>query len=169
MHCGCGCVRMCDTSLEPSRSPYERIFKLIWISCNFMQKTVDISCLMCKQTYISTKSFAWLTLRLFFTVQVSKRPFGADLCSKKHIFAICRRAAHACKYQNGEVSNLENKILYNRLLNNFFFPKFDTSPFCSIWLEISTNWHTKSQGPKKKWVNFTKGSIHPFPAQAACY
>ena len=42
--------------------------------------------------------------------------------------------------QNDDVSNLGN---------NFFFPKFDTSPFFSIWLEIYTNWHTKNQGPEK--------------------
>ena len=53
------------------------------------------TCGTCERIYISTKSFAWLTLRLFFTVQVSKRPLGADLCSKKHIFAICGRAACA--------------------------------------------------------------------------
>ena len=27
---------------------------------------------------------------------------------------------------------------------------FDTSPVVSIWLEMSINWHTKSQGPKKQ-------------------
>ena len=38
-----------------------------------------------------------------------------------------------------------------RVLYKFFCSKFESSPFCSIWLEISINWHTKSQGPKKKW------------------
>ena len=46
----------------------------------------------CEQTYISSKSFFRLTLQLFLTVQVSKQPLGANLCSKKHIFAHCGRA-----------------------------------------------------------------------------
>ena len=29
-----------------------------------------------------------------------------------------------------------------------FFSTSETSPFSSIWLEISVNWHPKSQGPK---------------------
>ena len=33
---------------------------------------------------------------------------------------------------NGEVSNFEMKILCNSVLHNFFYPKFDTSPFDSI-------------------------------------
>ena len=32
---------------------------------------------------------------------------------------------------------------------------FDSSPVGSIWLEISMNWHTKSQGPKKMFIHFT--------------
>ena len=31
-----------------------------------------------------------------------------------------------------------------------FFHLKETSPVNSIWLEIFINWHTKSQGPKKK-------------------
>ena len=51
----------------------------------------------------------------------------------------------------GEVLNFESDFLYNEALYNFF----DTSPVSSIWLEISMNWHTKSQGPKKKCTHFT--------------
>ena len=56
---------------------------------------------------------------------------------------------------NGHVSNFEQKILYNRLLYKKFLSMFDISPVGSIWLEISINWHTKSQGPKKKCTYFT--------------
>ena len=42
-----------------------------------------------------------------------------------------------------------------------------TSPFDSIWLEISTNWHTSSQGPKKKCIKITKRRIDPCPAHTA--
>ena len=49
---------------------------------------------------------------------------------------------------NGAISNFEMKILCNSVLHNFFYPTFDTLPFDSIWLEISTSWHTSSQGPK---------------------
>ena len=62
-------------------------------------------------------------------------------------------------------------------LNNFFylipyyikrfFSTLKTSPFDSIWLEISTNWHTTSQGPKKKSIKITKGRIDPCPAHTA--
>ena len=43
----------------------------------------------------------------------------------------------------------------------FFNPKFDASPFDSIWLEISIDWYTKSQGPKKKSIHLTIGRIDP--------
>ena len=43
----------------------------------------------------------------------------------------------------------------------------ETSPFTSIWLEISTNWYTKSQGPKKKGISFSRGRIYPCPAHTA--
>ena len=49
----------------------------------------------------------------------------------------------------GEVSNVEQKSLYNALLYKKILSMFDTSPVGSIWLEISINWHTKSKGPKK--------------------
>ena len=39
----------------------------------------------------------------------------------------------------------------------YFFSKFETSPFSSIWLEILINLHTKSQGPKEKCTRFTRG------------
>ena len=62
-------------------------------------------------------------------------------------------------------------------LNNFFylipyyikwfFSTLKTSPFDSIWLEISTNWHNTSQGPKKKSIKITKGRIDPCPAHTA--
>ena len=32
---------------------------------------------------------------------------------------------------------------------------------------LSINWHTKSQGPKKKCTRFTRGRIHPCPAHTA--
>ena len=63
----------------------------------------------------------------------------------------------------------ERKIYLIHYYTKILFSKFGTSPFCSIWLEISTNWHTKSQGHKKKCIHFTKGMIHPFPAHTACY
>ena len=68
---------------------------------------------------------------------------------------------------NGKVLNFEKKNLYNSVLNKFFHPKFVTSPFTSIWLEISINCHTKSQGPMKKCTHFTKGRIHSCPADTA--
>ena len=43
------------------------------------------------------------------------------------------------------------------------YPKFQTSPFSSIWLEISINWHTNSQGPKKNCVRFSRGRIYLIP------
>ena len=42
-----------------------------------------------------------------------------------------------------------------------------TSPVVSIWLEMSINWHTKSQGPKTKCVNFSKGRIDHYLAHTA--
>ena len=39
---------------------------------------------------------------------------------------------------------------------------FDISPVVSIWLEMSINWHTKSQGPKKKCI-FLGGEFTPAP------
>ena len=67
----------------------------------------------------------------------------------------------------GEVSNIERIFLYNRPLNKFFCSTFDTSPVDSIWLEMSINWHTKSQGPKKKCIHFSRGRIHSCPAGTA--
>ena len=40
--------------------------------------------------------------------------------------------------------------------------------FISIWLEISINWHIKSQGPKKKCTGITRERIHPRPAHIVC-
>ena len=67
----------------------------------------------------------------------------------------------------GEVSNIERIFLYNRALNKFFGKMFSTSLVGSIWLEMSMNWHTKSQGPKTKCVNFSKGRIDPYLAHTA--
>ena len=67
----------------------------------------------------------------------------------------------------GEVSNVEQKNLYNALLYKKILSIFDTSPVYSIWLEISINWHTKSQGPMKKCVHFSRGRIHSCPADTA--
>ena len=44
---------------------------------------------------------------------------------------------------------------------------FETSPFSSIWLEISINWHIKSQGPKKKCIRFSRGMIYPCSTHTA--
>ena len=44
---------------------------------------------------------------------------------------------------------------------------FATSPVASIWLEMSINWYTKSQGPKKKWIHFSRVRIHSCPAGTA--
>ena len=67
----------------------------------------------------------------------------------------------------GEVSNVEQKNLFNGLLYKKILSMFDTSPVVSIWLEMSINWHTKSQGPKTKCVNFSKGRIDPYLAHTA--
>ena len=45
---------------------------------------------------------------------------------------------------------------------------FDSSPVVSIWLEMYINWHTKSQGPKKKCIHFFRGRINHCPAHTAC-
>ena len=60
----------------------------------------------------------------------------------------------------GEVSDVEQKYLYNALLYKKNLSMFNTSPVGSIWLEISINWHTKSQGPKKKCAHFTRERIY---------
>ena len=57
--------------------------ELTYIVKNIFYSTAGVR----EQIYISTKSFVWLTLQLFFTVQVTKWPLGANLCNKKHIFA----------------------------------------------------------------------------------
>ena len=44
---------------------------------------------------------------------------------------------------------------------------FATSQVGSIWLEMSINWHTTSQGPKKKCIKITKRRIDPCPAHTA--
>ena len=67
----------------------------------------------------------------------------------------------------GEVSNVEQKNLYNGLLHKKILLMFDTSPVVSIWLKMSINWHTKSQGPKKKCTHFSRGRIHSCPAGTA--
>ena len=68
----------------------------------------------------------------------------------------------------GEVSNIKRIFLCNRPLYNFFCSTLDTSPVDSIWLEMAINWHTKSQGPKKKCAHFSWGRIHSCPAGTAC-
>ena len=62
---------------------------------------------------------------------------------------------------------LRKIFLYNMVLNKKNCSRLKTSPFDSIWLEISTNWHTTSQGPKKKSIKITKGRIDPCPAHTA--
>ena len=44
---------------------------------------------------------------------------------------------------------------------------FATSPVGSIWLEMSINWPTTSQGPKKKSIQITKRKIDPCPSHTA--
>ena len=64
----------------------------------------------------------------------------------------------------GEVSNVEQKNLYNGLLHKKILLMFDTSPVVSIWLKMSINWHTKSQGPKKKCtILHERGSTPALP------
>ena len=63
---------------------------------------------------------------------------------------------------------LKTKIYLIPCYMKFLFSKFDTSPFNSIWLEISMNWHTESQRPMKKCSHFTKGRIHSCLAHTAC-
>ena len=58
---------------------------------------------------------------------------------------------------NGEVSNIEQK----------FFSMFETSPFSSIWLEISINWDNKRKGPKSRMYLFSRGRIYWF-ARTSC-
>ena len=60
-------------------------------------------------------------------------------------------------------STLSKKCLFNTYYINIFLSKFETSPFTSIWLEISTNWYTKSQGPNKKIYPFYKREDSLFP------
>ena len=57
--------------------------------------------------------------------------------------------------------------LSNTIFNKKLCSRFETAPFDFIWLEISTNWHTSSQGPKKKSIQITKGRIDPCPAHTA--
>ena len=64
----------------------------------------------------------------------------------------------------GEVANILQKNLYNAALYQKILSMLFTSPLESIWLEISTNWHTSSQGPKKKSIKITKRRIDPCPA-----
>ena len=58
---------------------------------------------------------------------------------------------------------LNKKNLYNSLLYKKFFSKFETWPFTSIRLEMSINWHTKSQGPKKNVPILKEGGFTPGP------
>ena len=46
------------------------------------------------------------------------------------------------------------------------FSKFETLPFTSFWLEISINWLTKCQRPKKKCIYFSRGRIYPCSAHS---
>ena len=58
---------------------------------------------------------------------------------------------------------LEKTIYVIAYLIKKLFSMFEMWPFTSIWLEISINWYTKSQGPKNKCINFTKGGFTPAP------
>ena len=59
----------------------------------------------------------------------------------------------------GELSNIERIFLYNGPLYKFFCSTFDTSPVDSIWLEMSVNWHNKSQGPNKNVFILKEGDF----------
>ena len=58
------------------------------------------------------------------------------------------------KYQT-----LNKKKLYNRVLHKKIFKVSDFA--IQKLLEISINWHTKSQGPKKKCIHFQEGESAP--------
>ena len=62
---------------------------------------------------------------------------------------------------NWQSFKLWTKNLYNALLYKKIFSKFETPLVNSNWLEIFINWHTKSQGPKKKCTCFTRGRRGP--------
>ena len=64
---------------------------------------------------------------------------------------------------NGDVTSIERFFLYNATLYKFFCKMFATSPVGFIWLEMSINWHTKSQGPKTKCFYFSRVRIHSSP------
>ena len=53
----------------------------------------------------------------------------------------------------GEVSNVEQKNLYNGPLYKKILSMFDSLPVVSIWLEMSINWYTKShKDPKNVFI-----------------
>ena len=58
---------------------------------------------------------------------------------------------------------LEKTIYVIAYLIKKLFSKFEMWPFTSIWLEISVNWHTTSQGPKKKCTLFQEGESTTAP------
>ena len=65
-------------------------------------------------------------------------------------------------FQSNEANLQYFKLEYGIML---FFISLKLSHVSSIWLEISINWHTKSQGPKKKCITcFTSRMIHSCPA-----
>ena len=63
----------------------------------------------------------------------------------------------------GEVSNVEQKNLYNALLYKKNLLMFNALSIGSIWFKISISWPTKSQGPKKKCTHFIRERIHSWP------
>ena len=62
-----------------------------------------------------------------------------------------------------KLQTLDEKIYLICYYTKKFFSQFETSPFTSIWLEISINWYTKSQGPKKNVPILQKGGFIPVP------
>ena len=59
-------------------------------------------------------------------------------------------------------------FLRSRALSEPIYRNFQS--IGSKWpsLKLSINWHIKSQGPMKKCISFTKGRMHPCPAQTVC-
>ena len=73
-------------------------------------------------------------------------------------------------FSRHEYSSTQGWLSYNNkpLKCSIIFCKmFATSPVGSIWLEMSINWPTTSQGPKKKSIQITRWRIDHCPAHTA--
>ena len=67
-------------------------------------------------------------------------------------------------YRNFQSNGALNKKNYKYTLLYKNISKFENSPFSSIWLKISINWHTKRQGPKKNEPVLQRGGSSPAPS-----